>query len=118
VNTHWLFCGDTLFAGGCGRLLGGTPEQMYESLQKLKQLPEDTLVFCAHEYTVNNLLFEKSYAPNCLSIQERLHQAQHLRAQNLPTIPSTIGQEKQTNLFLLASNTEAFKAIRTAKDHF
>ena len=96
----WLFCGDTLFAGGCGRLFEGTPEQMTRSLAKLAALPDDTKVYCAHEYTVSNLRFAVAAEPGNHAISERLHQAQAARERGEATVPSTIGIEKLTNPFL------------------
>jgi hydroxyacylglutathione hydrolase len=96
----WLFCGDTLFAGGCGRLFEGTPEQMTRSLAKLAALPDETKVYCAHEYTVSNLRFAVAAEPGNSAIAERLQQAQAAREQGLATVPSTIGLEKLTNPFL------------------
>lgn len=97
---HWLFCGDTLFAGGCGRLFEGTPAQMLSSLDRLAALPDDTAVYCAHEYTLANLRFAKEVEPDNPLLQERILREQDKRARGLPTIPSQIGLEKQTNPFL------------------
>jgi hydroxyacylglutathione hydrolase len=97
---HWLFCGDTLFAGGCGRLFEGTPAQMMQSLSKLAALPEDTQVFCAHEYTLSNLRFADAVEHGNEALQLRLHDESAKRAAGLPTVPSSIGLEKGTNPFL------------------
>lgn len=97
---HWLFCGDTLFAGGCGRLFEGTPTQMMESLAKLAALPDQTQVYCAHEYTVSNLRFALEVEPDNLALRQRMLDEQEKRRHGKPTIPSTIGIEKQTNPFL------------------
>lgn len=96
----WLFCGDTLFAGGCGRLFEGTAEQMATSLSKLAALPEQTQVFCAHEYTLSNLRFAVVADPDNETLQERIGLEQAKRDNGLPTVPSTIGVEKATNPFL------------------
>jgi hydroxyacylglutathione hydrolase len=96
----WLFCGDTLFAGGCGRLFEGTPAQMSASLDKLAALPAPTQVYCAHEYTLANLRFARAVDPGNVALAERLEQAQGLRARGVPTVPSTIGLERATNPFL------------------
>jgi hydroxyacylglutathione hydrolase len=96
----WLFCGDTLFAGGCGRLFEGTPAQMISSLGKLAALPDDTLVFCAHEYTLSNLRFARVVDPDNLALQERVKVETDKREHDVPTVPSTIGIEKATNPFL------------------
>lgn len=95
-----LFCGDTLFSGGCGRLFEGTPAQMLASLSKLAALPDATRVCCTHEYTLANLKFAKAVEPGN---DELLHYSEHcerLRAQGLPTLPSSIGREKRINPFL------------------
>ena len=99
-GAHWLFCGDTLFAGGCGRLFEGTPEQMAASLAKLAALPDDTLVYCAHEYTVSNLRFAQAVEPGNLGVALRMRDASEKRGTRLPTVPSTIGLERGTNPFL------------------
>lgn len=96
----WLFCGDTLFAGGCGRLFEGTPEQMVASLTKLEALPDKTQIFCAHEYTLANLRFAREVEPTNSELTTRIQQEQAKRDQGLPTVPSTIGMEKATNPFL------------------
>jgi hydroxyacylglutathione hydrolase len=99
-GAHWLFCGDTLFAGGCGRLFEGTPEQMAASLAKLAALPEDTSVYCAHEYTLANLRFATAVEPGNRRLAERVERESAKRAAGLPTVPSSIGLEKATNPFL------------------
>lgn len=99
-GARWLFCGDTLFGAGCGRLFEGTPEQMAASLAKLAALPDDTLVYCAHEYTLSNLRFAKALEPGNLALQMRLEADSKARGTNLPTIPSNIAIEKATNPFL------------------
>ena len=96
----WLFCGDTLFAGGCGRLFEGTAEQMTNSLEKISALPDNTKVYCAHEYTVSNLRFAVAAEPDNPRTAERLTAAQALRARGIATVPSTLGEEKLTNPFL------------------
>jgi len=96
----WLFCGDTLFAGGCGRLFEGTPEQMRRSLDKLAALPDDTLVYCAHEYTQKNLDFALEVEPGNAALIERMARTERIRAESMPTVPSSIAIEKATNPFL------------------
>ena len=96
----WLFCGDTLFAGGCGRLFEGTPEQMLASLSKLASLPDATQIFCAHEYTLSNLRFANEVEPGNAELQARIAREQAKRDDGMPTVPSTIGVEKSTNPFL------------------
>jgi hydroxyacylglutathione hydrolase len=99
---HWLFCGDTLFAGGCGRLFEGTPKQMLNSLDKLAALPDDTLVYCAHEYTLSNLRFALEIEPDNPQLQQRIRAEQAKRQQGVATVPSRLALEKQTNPFLRA----------------
>jgi hydroxyacylglutathione hydrolase len=95
-----LFCGDTLFAAGCGRLFEGTPAQMHDSLSKLMQLPDTTRVYCGHEYTLSNIRFAKAADPDNAALRELEARAKALRDRDLPTLPSTIGQEKATNPFV------------------
>lgn len=102
----WLFCGDTLFAAGCGRLFEGTPEQMHTSLQRLAALPDNTLVFCTHEYTQSNLNFALAAEPNNLAVQKRLQDVRALREQGLITLPSNIALERITNPFLRCNQPE------------
>ena len=99
-QARWLFCGDTLFAGGCGRMFEGTPAQFTESLGKLAALPDDTLVFCAHEYTLSNLRFAQTVEPGNTALAQRVEAEAAKRAHDEPTVPSTIGLEKATNPFL------------------
>ena len=101
-----LFCGDTLFAVGCGRLFEGTPAQMHTSLQRLAELPDDTRVYCGHEYTLSNIRFAKAAEPGNKALLELENRASAQRAQNLPTLPSNIGQEKATNPFLRAEEPQ------------
>ncbi|MEL6939318.1 MAG: hydroxyacylglutathione hydrolase [Cyanobacteria bacterium J06598_1] len=95
-----LFCGDTLFAGGCGRLFEGTPAQMQPSLAKLRSLPGNTRIWCAHEYTLSNLKFAAAIDPENEALRSRLTQVKQARQQNQPTIPSFLKAEKATNPFL------------------
>ena len=131
-----LFCGDTLFAGGCGRLFEGTAKQLYTSLQKIAALPDTTKLYCAHEYTLNNLRFAQRVEPGNQNILNRIHQVQILREQGLPSVPSLLIEEKQTNPFLrcalpeitqqaehyinqrLQNPLEVFTALRTWKNNF
>lgn len=125
-----LFCGDTLFAGGCGRLFEGTPAQMVDSLSKLRNLPEHTRVWCAHEYTLKNLQFALTVDSENIHLNNRYQQVQDSRSQSRPTVPSDIGLEKQTNPFLrwdqpnliarTKSNTpiQCFARLRGMKDQF
>lgn len=125
-----LFCGDTLFAGGCGRLFEGTPQQMAVSLAKLRQLPDNTRVWCAHEYTLNNLKFAVSVDGENEELRSRLQNVTTARQKNQPTIPSFLAEEKATNPFLRwqspalqsVANSEdpvtVFAHIRKLKDDF
>ncbi len=113
-----LFCGDTLFALGCGRLFEGTPAQMHASLTKLMTLPDATRVYCAHEYTAANARFALTVEPGSTALQQRAAGITRLRAANLPTVPSTIGDERATNPFVRASGLAEFTARRAAKDSF
>lgn len=133
---HAVFCGDTLFGCGCGRLFEGTAEQMTESLGKLARLPAETRVFCAHEYTLSNLRFALAVEPGNATLRARQQRCADLRGRGLPTLPSTIGEEQATNPFLrcdvpavrhaaearaghaLASTAGAFAALRAWKDVF
>jgi hydroxyacylglutathione hydrolase len=110
-----VFCGDTLFAGGCGYLFDGPPSKMHDSLARLAQLPGDTRVCCAHEYTQDNLRFAWSVDPDNTALAARIHQVWHLRAQGHATVPSTIAEELATNPFLGLDLT-AFTARRALKD--
>ena len=107
----WLFCGDTLFAGGCGRMFEGTPKQFLSSLDKLAALPDDTKVFCAHEYTLSNLRFALAAEPDNAALAARLKEEQHKRDQDQPTVPSFIGLEKATNPFLRTRESAVVKQL-------
>ena len=131
-----LFCGDTLFAAGCGRLFEGTPEQMHHSLSRLAALPEDTLVYCTHEYTLSNLKFAAAVEPSNPDIAARLEKVTQQRQNGVMTLPSTLALEKLTNPFLRTTETlvtqkvderagaqnrapsEVFAALRAWKDTF
>lgn len=101
-----LYCGDTLFAAGCGRLFEGTPKQMHDALSRLMKLPDDTKVYCGHEYTVANVRFALAVEPGNLALRELEARARRLREQDLPTLPSTIAQEKATNPFVRVQERE------------
>ena len=104
------FVGDTLFAGGCGRLFEGTPAQMAASLGKLAALPASTRVYCAHEYTLANLRFALAVEPGNAALRDRQRRDQEKRDRGLPTVPSTIAEERATNPFLRASEPAVFAA--------
>ncbi len=112
------FVGDTLFAMGCGRLFEGTPGQMHASLQRLGQLPGETLVYCAHEYTLSNARFAAAAEPGNSAIAERLAAVEALRARGEATVPTTIAREHATNPFLRAASLEEFAERRAWKDRF
>ena len=95
-----LFCGDTLFAAGCGKLFEGTADEMTASLQKILSLPDETEIYCAHEYTLNNLRFAQLADPDNQAIPERAKRVSALRNKNQPSLPSTLKEEKETNPFL------------------
>jgi hydroxyacylglutathione hydrolase len=105
-----LFCGDTLFASGCGRLFEGTPAQMYDSLEKFVTLPAETQVCCAHEYTLANLRWALAVDSANRTLQQWYQRAQQLRDQGLPTVPTTIGFERDTNPFLRSQQVDVAKA--------
>ena len=98
-DDHAAFVGDTLFAMGCGRLFEGTPAQMWDSLQKLLQLPDETRVYCAHEYTQKNAHFALTVEPGNDDLVQRAAEVDRMRNLGLPTVPSTIGRERKTNPF-------------------
>ena len=112
------FTGDTLFSLGCGRIFEGTYEQMFESLNKLKKLPLDTKIYCGHEYTLKNSMFCKKHEENNKSLKKKIIEIEHKLKNNLPTIPSTIGEELACNIFLRAKNLEDFSKLRDLKDNF
>ena len=105
-----LFCGDTLFGAGCGRLFEGTPAQMSASLGRLAALPDDTLVYCAHEYTEANLRFALDVEPDNAALRARVERVAALRAAGRSSVPSTLGEEKATNPFLRCSEPAVVEA--------
>ncbi len=113
-----LFSGDTLFSMGCGRLFEGTPQQMFASLERLNALPDDTLVYCGHEYTLANAEFCLSVDEDNAALKRRYDEVKRARNDNQPTIPVSIGVEKQTNVFLRAEDAEDFARLRRLKDNF
>lgn len=117
MNGHNLvFCGDTLFRAGCGRMFEGTPNIFHQSLQKLAQLPPDTLVYCTHEYTMANITFAKSIEPDNQDLLELEKSCQKLREQDLETLPSTIDSELKTNPFLRCSESTVVQAAKQAEN--
>ncbi len=132
ADSQALFCGDTLFALGCGRLFEGTPAQMWSSLTKLRRLPDETRVYCAHEYTESNARFAVTVEPGNAALQQRYARIRELRAAGKPTVPSTLAEEKATNPFLRpmsgdirqqlnmadADDVAVFAEVRKRKDGF
>ena len=121
-----LFCGDTLFSAGCGRLFEGTYEQLYNSIQKLNKLPDDTKIYCGHEYTLSNLEFVRSQINNDY-IEEKYKEISDMRSKNQISLPSILGIERKINPFLLEivpddikslSASDCFKELRIRKDNF
>jgi hydroxyacylglutathione hydrolase len=110
--TPLLFCGDTLFSGGCGRLFEGSPGQMLQSLGKLAALPSLTRVCCAHEYTLSNLRFALAVEPGNADLQKYHADCQHLRSQGQPTLPSRIEIERRINPFLRSAEPEIVRSIQ------
>lgn len=134
-NESALFCGDTLFSAGCGRLFEGDAAMMYHSLSLIKQLPISTRIFCTHEYTISNLRFALELEPYNSDIQQRLMDCEQMRKQNLATLPSTLAIELCTNPFLRTDDSDVitqalnqgavstnplaiFTTLREWKDHF
>ena len=112
-----LFCGDTIFSGGCGRVFEGTFEQMNHSLEKLMNLPSKTEIYCAHEYTLSNLQFALMAEPDNVDLKEYELNSKNKREKNIPTIPTTLGQELQINPFLRVAETSLREAISDKLDH-
>ena len=115
---HHLFCGDALFSAGCGRVFTGDYEAQYETLQKFKHLDDDINIYPGHEYTETNLRFASQMQPENKKILKSLAEARELRAKEQPTLPTTIGKEKEINLFLQAETLEDFIELRNARDNF
>ena len=111
-----LLCGDTLFSLGCGRLLEGTPAQMFESLKRLAALPSETLVCCGHEYTLSNARFARSIDPDNEALRAFAERAQAVRDQGQPTVPSRIADERACNPFVRAADVDTFADLRRRKD--
>jgi hydroxyacylglutathione hydrolase len=136
--SYWLpeeklvFVGDTVFSLGCGRVIEGTHAMMWESIKRLRALPDDTELYCGHEYTLANARFAVTVDPGNATLRERMREVEELRAAHRPTLPTTIGREKQTNPFLRADDpaiarglgmadadpARIFAEIRTRKDRF
>jgi hydroxyacylglutathione hydrolase len=130
-KSHAIFTGDTLFIGGCGRFFEGTAQEMYHALiEVLGKMPQDTLIYCGHEYTEKNLEFAKTLEPNNEKLREKLAWVKQQRANQMPTIPSTIGEELTYNPFMRVNQktimdvvgqtdpVEVMREVRARKDHF
>ena len=113
-----IFVGDTMFAMGCGRLFEGTAEQMYANMQRIAALPEDVRIYCGHEYTLSNARFCAHADPDNRAVADRLAEVSALRERGEITLPTTVAQERETNVFVRASNAEEFARLRAAKDSF
>ncbi len=111
-----LFIGDTLFSGGCGRIFEGTYQQMYSSLERIKSLPKNTLIYCAHEYTKENILWALNLRPEDQDIKNKLSEVEKKLSLNELTIPFLLDEEMKINLFLRAKNLEEFTFLRANKD--
>ncbi|WP_040976452.1 hydroxyacylglutathione hydrolase [Necropsobacter massiliensis] len=117
IDGH-LFCGDCLFSAGCGRVFTGDYQQMFDSLQRLKALPDETIVCPAHEYTLSNLTFAATVAHDPAVVRRYLAQVEEWRAAHKPSVPTRLGFEKSINPFLQANSLAEFTALRKAKDDF
>ncbi|MBS92038.1 MAG: hydroxyacylglutathione hydrolase, partial [Rickettsiales bacterium] len=131
-DDNLLFCGDTLFSLGCGRLFEGTPDDMIKSLLKIRALPDKTQIFCGHEYTLANAMFAQNLEPENRSLKIKIEEIKKNKHLNKPTIPSLLGEEKKLNPFLRfdeidflekigiknESITESFRTLRQMKDEF
>ena len=113
-----LFTGDTLFSLGCGKLFEGTYEDMFRSLDKIKKLPQDTKIYCGHEYTLQNSKFCIEYDPENINLKNKIKEIKKKLENGLPTIPSILKDEMECNIFLRAKNVESFSKLRDLKDNF
>ncbi len=117
-DSHALFTGDTLFSMSCGRLFEGSAQDMFRSFQRIMKLPDETLIYCAHEYTRGNAGFCLSQDRDNPHLKQRIKEIKELRAQGKPTLPVSLEIEKKTNIFMKAKNAEEFAALRIKKDKF
>ncbi len=117
-NEKIVFTGDTLFSLGCGRIFEGTYNEMFNSLNKIKSLPKDTKVFCGHEYTLSNSKFCTRYDPKNFNLKKKIESIKKKITDGLPTIPSTIKEELDCNIFLRAKDLKSFSKLRDLKDNF
>ncbi|HPF78466.1 MAG TPA: hydroxyacylglutathione hydrolase [Alphaproteobacteria bacterium] len=117
-KSHVLFSGDTLFAMGCGRAFEGTAKQLFDAFQRFKPFPDDTKIYCGHEYTESNGKFCLNVDPDNQDLLERMRKVVEKRSRQKPTIPTTIELEKKTNVFMRAKTAEEFANLRKSKDNF
>tara|TARA_B000000437_G_scaffold194202_1_gene154028 strand:+ start:955 stop:1674 length:720 start_codon:yes stop_codon:yes gene_type:complete len=117
-NEKKIFSGDTLFSLGCGKIFEGTYAQMFESLNFFKTLPQDTNIYCGHEYTLKNSEFCLKHDPNNLNLKKKIQKIKEKLNKNLPTLPTTIKDEIECNIFLRTENLENFSKLRDLKDNF
>ena len=117
-NEKLVFTGDTLFSLGCGRIFEGTYEEMYNSLSKIKSLPDETKIYCGHEYTLNNSKFCIKYDSKNLNLKKKIKDVKKKIVVGVPTMPSTIKEELDCNIFLRTKDLESFSKLRDLKDNF
>ncbi|MEM7650659.1 MAG: hydroxyacylglutathione hydrolase [Pseudomonadota bacterium] len=117
-ESGFALVGDVLFSLGCGRVLDGTAQELYNSVQKLNALPDDTLIYCGHEYTLSNAAFCLAQEPENEDLKARYEEVKVLREDNMPTIPARLESERKYNVFLRAQNAEEFAKLRALKDRF
>ncbi len=113
-----IFTGDTLFSLGCGKIFEGTYQDMFDSLNQIKKLPQDTKIYCGHEYTLQNSKFCIKYDPENLNLKKKIVEIKKKLENNIPTIPSTLKDENECNIFLRAKDVESFSKLRDLKDNF
>ena len=117
-NEKSVFTGDTLFSLGCGKIFEGTHTQLFDSLKKLKELPHETKIFCGHEYTMQNSKFCIAHDENNENLKNKIEEIKKKLKNNLPTIPSTIKEELECNIFLRSDSVKNFSKLRDLKDNF
>ena len=113
-----IFTGDTLFSLGCGKIFEGTYQDMFDSLNQIKKLPQDTKIYCGHEYTLQNSKFSIKHDPENLNLKKKIVEIKKKLENNIPTIPSTLKDENECNIFLRAKDVESFSKLRDLKDNF
>jgi len=111
LTDNMLFCGDTLFSAGCGRLYDGTAEQLHATIQRIAKLPPETTIYCGHEYTLDNLRFAQAVEPDNAAVQSRVEEVEALRAKNLPSLPSSLENEMRYNPFLRTDKENIMKTV-------